>query len=316
MINRPSAPIKDYADSEEHRAQLAAGTAAAGHSYGGLLAGRLTATRAASACISLSGEWVEAVGVGINVLGSIRVPALFAWGTGNDADAAFEGRAGAALWDQVRQPKHRLRFLAGSHFDYLKTGQSACANNDRGPCGLVGAVAADVAALFLSRYMPPPDVGFRAGSVRVTLTPPALKLTPEQQSFAGGHLGGLHALPRHSECRVRLDDEVTGPTGRLKFDPSSINFGSVPLNTTQTLSFSVENATGATVNISIQAPSANAPFSWKPFDGTLAVGARRHFNVQFRPTSRAVERATLVVTSTAPGSPYSIVVIGKTLGGF
>ena len=43
---------------------------------------------------------------------------------------------------------------------------------------------------------------------------------------------------------------------------------------------------------------------------------REAFEVTFRPTSSAFQRATLTVTSTAPGSPHSIGLIGKGPGGF
>ena len=103
---------------------------------------------------------------------------------------------------------------------------------------------------------------------------------------------------------------------KLIFDPTSINFGPGPLNSTRTRSFTIVNATGAPVRITIQASPANAAFSWQAFTGNLAAGAQRRFDVQFKARVSAPVRGTLVVTSTAPGSPHSIALIGKGPGGF
>ena len=106
------------------------------------------------------------------------------------------------------------------------------------------------------------------------------------------------------------------PPLKLNFDPASINFGTVPLNTVRSRSFTIQNSTGVPVRISIQAAPANMPFSWPAFSGNLAAGAQRRFEVQFRPRTRAIEQTTLVVTSSAPDSPHSIPLVGKGPGGF
>ena len=79
----------------------------------------------------------------------------------------------------------------------------------------------------------------------------------------------------------------------------------------QVRSLTIENSAGMSVNISFPASPSGSVFRWEAFSGVLADGAERSFEMEFRPTSSAIERETLIVTSTAPGSPHSIGLIGK-----
>ncbi len=181
-------------DQWEHRDQLGEDTCFAGHSFGGVLAGRVAATGLASAYVSLSGAWISVI-LRLDILNALGASALFMWGTdddpvGGDLDAQLDGEQ-IFQWNKVQPPKHRVRFIGGPHFDYLKPGQSACVSS--GPCSLVSSVAAHVAALFLSGCMPPPDAGIPKKSIDVSLTLPPLSLTRAQEFFVGGHLGGLKA---------------------------------------------------------------------------------------------------------------------------
>jgi hypothetical protein len=124
---------------------------------------------------------------------------LFTWGGTDDFDEIYSVLEGvnAPLWDLVAPPKHRLVFQGGHHWDHLPAGQSQC-QQTRGPCNLVPLLAADFAALFLTRYMPPP--ASTIPRIPLSLTPAAVELTPEQQVFASGRLAGLAALSSHPEC--------------------------------------------------------------------------------------------------------------------
>jgi Abnormal spindle-like microcephaly-assoc'd, ASPM-SPD-2-Hydin len=102
----------------------------------------------------------------------------------------------------------------------------------------------------------------------------------------------------------------------LKISPSTITFGSLPLGTVGTRTLTIENATGVTVSLSIAAPAAGSHFSWQPFSGTLLNGAKRTVTVQFGPVPQGISQGTLTVTSSAPGSPHRIGLLGKSLGGF
>ena len=104
--------------------------------------------------------------------------------------------------------------------------------------------------------------------------------------------------------------------GKLVIEPTSISFGSVPLNTVQTRRFTIQNGTATPARITIPASPSGSPFTWKAFQGTLAGGATRQFEVQFRPRTAAIARETLVVTSDAAGSPHRVALLGKGPGGF
>lgn len=106
------------------------------------------------------------------------------------------------------------------------------------------------------------------------------------------------------------------PPARLTFEPESINFGTVPLNTVRVRTLTIRNFTSEPVAITIKASPANIPFSWNAFSGNLFGGAERSFELRFRPRNHEIEEATLVVTSTASGSPHRIPLRGKGPGGF
>ena len=297
----------------EHRAQLAPETAVAGHSRGGVLAGRLAAAGLASAYVGLSAVWHEAVGR-LNVLGSLGVPAMFSWGTLLDHEAQLAEGSLIALWNEVKPPKLRLRFIDGSHFDYLTPEQSRCSVFTE--CDLVGAVAAEVAACFLSRHLPPPDSGMEADSLSLTfftMTPPVLTLTPEQEPFAEGHFRGLRGLAGHPKCAATLDE---GPlvSVSVTFTPKRLDFGAVPLNTVRTKSLVIENTGSAQVSVSVQAPPSGGPFKWSAMSADLQPGDTRIIEVQFRPTTTAIQDSQLRATSTPP-SAHTIALSGKGAGG-
>jgi hypothetical protein len=66
----------------------------------------------------------------------------------------------------------------------------------------LGAVAGDLLAGFLARYLPPSEAQEAGASIPLSLVPPEIDLTFEQQFYAGAHLLGLKALPFAEGCRV------------------------------------------------------------------------------------------------------------------
>lgn len=173
-------------------------TAVVGHSYGALLAARVAQARPAiSAYVGLSGPWLE-FGNPVPVLQAIGAPSFFMWATGDPITGAFESLDGGGLWSQVPSPKHAGVF-PGEHFDYLRP-WSGC-NFPRGDCTLIEVVAAELTALFLARHVP---VSLSATEIPVTLDPPDVTLTTEQQFFAGGHLSGLELIGSRDGCSVEL----------------------------------------------------------------------------------------------------------------
>ena len=182
--------------------------AVAGHSYGGLMAGRFAeAHPEVSAYISLSAPWNE---LGGGVIQNLNAPAFFMWGNGlffEDLDVFSPN------WSTVPGIKYAGVF-EGEHFDFIPD-QPSC-GEPRGPCTLIGAAAADLAALFLARHNP---VALSNTQVPVDLVPPSAPLTPEQQFFAGGRLSGITQMETRAGCRIALRWEDGAATGARDIGP-------------------------------------------------------------------------------------------------
>lgn len=124
---------------------------------------------------------------------------------------------------------------------------------------------------------------------------------------------------------VRLGDGDSGRCVRstnverfpgLNFLPPLANFGSVGLGESRTLTITAENTVGRTISMSFPASPSGSVFIWGAFSASLADKARTAFTVRFQPRSNAIERGQLLVTSTAPGNPQRLGLIGKGIGGF
>lgn len=102
----------------------------------------------------------------------------------------------------------------------------------------------------------------------------------------------------------------------LNFLPRLANFGSVGPGESRTLTITAENSAGRTINMSFPASPPGSVFIWGAFSASLENTARTAFTVRFQPLSNAIERGQLLVTSTAPGSPKRLGLIGKGIGGF
>jgi Chlorophyllase len=192
----------------EHRLHLmpSPSTGIVGHSYGALLGGRLATRGAVSAYVSLGGVWTEWPSIPPRPLGELKVPSLFAWG---QADVLAD--LGNILWGQVALPKHRLVFALGEHWDYLPANSTTC-EDARGPCDLVRYLAADFAATFLSKYMPPQLWPQLSSVIENNLIPPPRMLTVEQEFFAGNHLMGLSLICDNIVCSATHGWETPGPS--------------------------------------------------------------------------------------------------------
>jgi pimeloyl-ACP methyl ester carboxylesterase len=201
----------------EHRLHLmpSPSTGIVGHSYGALLGGRLATRGAVSAYVSLGGVWTEWPSSPPRPLGELKVPSLFAWG---QADVFADL---GSLWGQVALPKHRLVFALGEHWDYLPANSTTC-EDARGPCDLVRYLAADFAATFLSKYMPPQRWPQLRHDIEDNLIPPPHALTEEQQFFAGSHLMGLSLICDNGACSATHRWEVPGPSEGLLTLPQDI----------------------------------------------------------------------------------------------
>jgi pimeloyl-ACP methyl ester carboxylesterase len=105
------------------------------------------------------------------------------------------------------------------------------------------------------------------------------------------------------------------PTGELSFTPQTVTFGSVPEDVQVTRTVRVKNTTGSEVSLSFAAAPSGMVFQWRAFAVTLPDGEEASFNLQFRPVDNAIRTEELKVESTALGSPHSISLVGKGIGG-
>jgi hypothetical protein len=195
--------IRDVVDwmrtSWSRRAYLMQAFGVVGHSYGALHGGRLAADLGARAYVSLSGQWKSWPLP--SPVTSLSAPKLLAWGTG--APEMAEGDL-TGFWSNIGSPKHRLVFTEGQHWDYVPPTVTTCASI-AGPCTLVDDLTADLTAIYLSKYMPPEEAGILPGLIEDDLTLPAVSLTSEQQSFAGGHLTSFGRVGAQAACTATLE---------------------------------------------------------------------------------------------------------------
>ena len=190
------------------------GPAIVGHSYGAVMGVKLAPRVGASAYVSLSGTWLDWNEEEFKILADHNVPSLFAWGGGNaDARAHLDDpHIVPTLWSRIKSIKHKLVFEEAKHWDYLPSGDKPCLDEEpKGKCSLVPSLAADYAALFLSRYVPPAGAGID-GLIPPSLTVPTVVRTPLQDLFWSGHLQGVKSLPKAGEeCHVTHEFENVPP---------------------------------------------------------------------------------------------------------
>jgi pimeloyl-ACP methyl ester carboxylesterase len=180
-------------------------TAIVGHSYGALLGARVAAARPDfGAFVSLGGTYPsESVPWPPPV-----APSLFMWANGPGTEAEQLDQEGSRYtWASLASPRYAAVYQ-GQHFDYLDATDTGAA--PRGPCQLVGPVAADLMALFIARFVPIP---LSRTEVPVDLSPPQVQLTPEQEPFGAAHLEGQRLFDGSRECRLDLRWDVEGTTG-------------------------------------------------------------------------------------------------------
>jgi pimeloyl-ACP methyl ester carboxylesterase len=164
-----------------------------GHSYGALYGGQLALSIPATAYVSLGGVWNSWRSP--RPLDTLPVPKLFALGTQPLDIAEVHASLSQQDWNALLEPKYSLILSQGEHWDYVPASDTTCDLTEvtEGRCHLVADIAADIAALFLSNYMPPEEFGASfPGAIPDNLMPPAVTLTTQQQFFAGGHLAGLN----------------------------------------------------------------------------------------------------------------------------
>jgi hypothetical protein len=187
----------DWAEADWVHPELAA---VAGHSLGGVLATHVaTGSPDIQAMVSFSGDFINS-----GRIRDVTVPSFFTWVD----DSITEDIDLLGHWDQLSMPRYRGVF-DGEHFDYLRAADTGPAT-PRGDCDHVGPATADLAALFLARTVPVP---LASNQPTEDLLLPPLRLTEDQQFFAGAHLTGLDAFDRDPDCQLDLQWKLEGSAG-------------------------------------------------------------------------------------------------------
>ena len=181
-------------------------TGVIGHSFGAPIGASFSkANSNVKAFASLSGQYE-----GVNDYLTMNKPILFMRGhPTSDIAEAFVG----FNWAGTPQPKHRAEFPEGFHWDYMLAAQVQCTNSfGRGDCAKAPQMTTELIMMFFSRYL---RRGTLANtSVPLSLIPPDITLTTEQQFFAGGNY--LQAFNgAGSECSVNLTWETPEGSGTI-----------------------------------------------------------------------------------------------------
>lgn len=179
---------------------------AVGHSYGALEATFIANNWSeVAALVSLGGPWLEPTDAAAT-FDAIRVPSLFMFQPGGHGFERIEDNPNenVNLWRRITAHTYAAIYQ-GEHFDYLSPDQSGTA--ERGPCSLIGRLAADLTALFVASTVQ------SLTSVPVGLTKPQVMLTPTQEDFAVQHLPTI-GRKLGKECQVQLKWRAFGETGQ------------------------------------------------------------------------------------------------------
>ncbi|WP_456788941.1 hypothetical protein [Cellulomonas sp. P5_C5] len=178
-------------------------TGVVGHSFGAMLGARFAVGRPITAFAGLSGGWQDWFGGSPFPLPLLDMPTLLLWGLGFDLFSQLT----EAQWQGMHRPRHRVVFDEGEHWDYLSAQIDVPCRPGSGSCTEIAGATADLVTMFFARYLPPELATNLAVDVPSSLVPPDLELTPEQEFFAGGFLGGFHRLGGRPQCGVTVSSD-------------------------------------------------------------------------------------------------------------
>ena len=106
------------------------------------------------------------------------------------------------------------------------------------------------------------------------------------------------------------------PTGELVLVPTTVSFGSVEVGEVATRSVRIENRTGESIAVQFP-PSPPGVFEWAGVDTELPNFEHITVPLRFHAADNTIRRETVRITSTAPGSPHDLGLVGKGgVGGF
>jgi hypothetical protein len=148
-------------------------------------------------------------------------------------------------------------------------------------------------------------------------------IDPDDPIDDDGFLRGGSARNRIPRiCGISGQTFVDGETYRaasctpVVIVPTVVSFGSVRPGTSSRRTVTVTNLSGRDMTLSLAASPAGSVFQWSGFSRRLHQGDATSIQVTFTPRSSAIERATLRLTSNAAGSPHTVGLVGKGVGGF
>ena len=199
--NHPAIPViesfRDWVLNDwEFHELVDPNTGIIGHSFGAPIGSSISKTNnAVRAFVSLSGQYE-----GVNDYLSMNKPVLFLRGhPTSDIAETYVG----FNWSATPSPKHKVEFAEGYHWDYLLPSQVQCSNCfGHGDCSKSAQLSTEVITMFFSRYLRRTNTV--DNRVPLSLIPPDITLTTEQQFYAGG--GYLSAFDNPGRnCMVNLE---------------------------------------------------------------------------------------------------------------
>jgi pimeloyl-ACP methyl ester carboxylesterase len=124
-------------------------------------------------------------------------------------------------------------------------------------------------------------------------------------------VAGLLGTPLTAAGRV----ECGRPDVGLFFEPPAVTFGSVAVGGVATRTLRIRNTTGSAVTVELPA-SPPGVFEWTAVDARIPDGEETAVQPRFRPADRAIRTERMRIISSAAGSPHTVGLVGKGIGGF
>ncbi len=157
-------------------------------------------------------------------------------------------------------------------------------------------------------------INMTAGTYTVALTSPSSVTLAANYSFRTTalttSLGYINAVSDNATPdTAQVCNFQIGSTASLTFSPAAVSFGNITVgsNATQTID---TTASGGPANFSSVAITGSADFTVSSNTCTGSVPSSCSAQIQFAPTSAALETATVTYTDDATGSPQTVAVSG------
>ena len=128
---------------------------------------------------------------------------------------------------------------------------------------------------------------------------------------AGAAAGSILITSTASDPTVSVALSGTGVQGNLTANPASINFGSLLVGASGSVSVTLTNSGTASVAISSGSASGTGFSMTGLTPSTLNAGQSTSFTAKFSPTTAGSASGSISIVSNAPGSPLSIALSGS-----